>query len=739
MNRRLARVISTVALLSCLGSFIGAGVLFSVAGDRVPRGEIFVVGDPTAPGMQEVVDELRARARLGDDLISGGGSGGWIVITVVVILLIVWVGIGVLIVFRQPTHWAGWLFIITGAPFPLLGLAQAVMVYGLKVEPGSIPFITVWATLGEFALYPLALVPLLFLLYPNGHLPSPRWRWSVIGLLGGTAVALLAFLFRPGPYNNWRDDGIVFENPFGIDAFASAAGVVISAGTIIALVSGLSAVAAMVLRFRRSTGEARQQMRVLAFVGAVAGSFVALMFALGFVADAATGGDEELPIFPIMFGLAVFTVVIGVPVAYLVAIFRYRMWELDVVIKKAVVAIVVTAVLVVAAIVAFGGLGSVAIERADATSAAVVGIVLGLLVLPTVRLARRVANRLVYGKRATPYEILTAFGERVGETYSTEDVLPRMARLLAEATAAEEATVWVRVGTELHAEAAFPVGAHQSPLKVRGDGLPPIENEHAIEVRHQGDLLGALSVRMPPNDPMNPRKEKLVRDLAAQAGLVLRNVRLIEELRESRKRIVSAQDERARKLERDLHDGAQQQLVALSVQLRLAEQMVGRDEDKEREILHRVQNAANDALEDLRDLARGIYPPLLADRGLEAALEAQARRSPVPVTVETETIGRYARDVESAVYFCTLEALTNVAKYADATRAVVRLAQSNGQLTFTVTDNGRGFDPAATGPGTGLQGMVDRLEAIGGRLDVTSEPGAGTRVSGRVPVDEATR
>jgi signal transduction histidine kinase len=213
---------------------------------------------------------------------------------------------------------------------------------------------------------------------------------------------------------------------------------------------------------------------------------------------------------------------------------------------------------------------------------------------------------------------------------------------------------------------------------------------------------------------------------------VLRNVRLIEELRASRQRLLAAQDEERRKLERNLHDGAQQQLVALQVQLRLAEQLVGRDAERQRELLGRLKEATGQALEDLRDLARGIYPPLLADRGLPAALEAQARRAPVPVEVEPDGVGRHERDVESAVYFCVLEALNNVAKYAGATRAVVRLSEAEGGMRFEVEDDGRGFDPRRTGYGTGLQGMADRLEAIGGTLDVRSAPGEGTTVTGHV-------
>jgi signal transduction histidine kinase len=140
-------------------------------------------------------------------------------------------------------------------------------------------------------------------------------------------------------------------------------------------------------------------------------------------------------------------------------------------------------------------------------------------------------------------------------------------------------------------------------------------------------------------------------------------------------------------------------------------------------------------LDDLRDLARGIYPPLLADRGLVAALEAQARKAAVPTTVLSETVDRFPQAIESAVYFCALEALNNVAKYAEASSAEIELAQQDGHLRFVVRDDGVGFDSAASSYGTGLQGMADRLDAIGGSFAITSKPGGGTTVTGRVPVD----
>jgi signal transduction histidine kinase len=231
----------------------------------------------------------------------------------------------------------------------------------------------------------------------------------------------------------------------------------------------------------------------------------------------------------------------------------------------------------------------------------------------------------------------------------------------------------------------------------------------------------------------------MIHDLAGQAGLVLRNVRLIEDLRASRQRLVAAQDEERRKIERDLHDGAQQQLVALTVQLKLAETMLTRDPAKGVELLDGLQGTAGDALEDLRQLARGIYPPLLADKGLVAALSSQTQRAAIPTTVDGDGVGRYTRDVESAVYFCSLEALNNVAKYAGATHAVVTLRQEEGHVEFQVRDDGVGFDPSATGYGTGLQGMADRLDAVGGSLWVDSAPGAGTTVTGRAPAAQPVR
>jgi signal transduction histidine kinase len=350
----------------------------------------------------------------------------------------------------------------------------------------------------------------------------------------------------------------------------------------------------------------------------------------------------------------------------------------------------------------------------------------------------------VYGQRATPYEVLSEFSGRVAETYAADEVLPRMAQVLQEGTAAASATVWLRVNAELRAAATYPDAPDGHPSLPMSNGtLPELpEATHTVEVVHQGELLGALSVTKRRGDGLTPIEEKLVDDLAHQAGLVLKNVGLsadlqarLHELRASRQRLVSAQDMERRRLERNLHDGAQQHLVALKVKVGLAEMLLGRDPAKAAATLEQLKGDADEALETLRDLARGIYPPLLADKGLVVALESQGHKAIVPVRVAADGVGRYGQDVEATVYFCVLEAMQNVQKYAKASAMEVRLSEDAGTLAFEVRDNGVGFDTTTVHKGAGLINMSDRVDALGGHLEVHSEPGTGTRVCGAIPVE----
>jgi signal transduction histidine kinase len=624
---------------------------------------------------------------------------------------------GFLIASRVPTNPIGWLLLIAGVGTGVQELAQQYANYGLFTSPGAVPRADVAAWITEWIWIPSMAVLAMYvpLSYPNGHLPSPRWRSVAAAGTVGMVLGTLCFALVPGELES--TPGV--RNPVGIEG----AGWIRPAGDIVMLlfVAGfLGALASLAVRYRRARGDERQQLKWLLLALSILGA----CFIVGVPYWSLSGqGTTGLPIVETILVLAL----VAIPAAIGVAILKFRLYDIDLVIKKTVVYAVLAILLFLLGVVPAWATAGLVVDLTGSGefSWLLAGLVVGIAIWPLRRLATRIADRLVYGRRATPYEVLTEFSSRVAETYAADDVLVRMAQVLGEAVGADAATVWLGVGERARAVATWPAEAP-------AEALP----SSATEVRHQGEPLGALSVRMPPREPMTPAKERLIRDLAGQAGLVLRNAALIEDLRASRQRLVAAQDGERRRIERNIHDGAQQQLVALAVKVGLTERLVASDPAKAASMLRDLKGETERALEDLRDLARGIYPPLLADKGLGAALESQARKSTVPVTVETDGIGRYPQEAEAAIYFSCLEALQNVAKYANATRATVRLEQRNGVVAFEVSDDGRGFDPDAAERGSGLQGIADRVSALGGQLQVRSAPGAGTTVTGRLPLTE---
>jgi signal transduction histidine kinase len=624
--------------------------------------------------------------------------------------------VGALIASRRKDNAIGWLFLVLGVSFAVSAVSGAVndtAAFGTDAWQWGEWGLT-WSWVPGWVI----MVTFLLVLFPDGRLPSTRWRW--VGWLAGIGIALATLAGMSDPTAGGT---LGYQSPMPT-APESVAGTLMIAGSLCVLAAMAGALAALVGRFRRSTGDERLQMKWFVVAG------IATVVLIPARTVVAVGS-------PILLVIGLASIPIP-PVATGVAILRYRLYEIDVVINKTVVyaalAAFITAVYV-AIVVGVGALlGSG--DRTNVPLSIAATAVVAVAFQPVRERVQRFANRLVYGERATPYEVLSRFSERLSGTFATEDLLPRMAHILAEGTGAERADVWLLVGDSLRTDASWPPEV---------TALTPVDvatmPDHLVPVRYQDRLLGALSIDKGSSEPSTPAETKLVNDLASQAGLVLRNVGLTEELRArledlrtSRQRIVAAQDQERRKLERDIHDGAQQQLVALTVKLRLAEQLAQRDVTKAHELLAQLQTETGEALENLRDLARGIYPPLLADKGLVAALESQARRSSIPVSVRGNDIGRYREETEAAVYFCCLEALQNVAKYANASRAEIGLANGGGLLTFTITDDGDGFDPGRTGYGTGLQGMADRLAALDGTLQVTSSPGEGTTADGRLPV-----
>jgi signal transduction histidine kinase len=267
---------------------------------------------------------------------------------------------------------------------------------------------------------------------------------------------------------------------------------------------------------------------------------------------------------------------------------------------------------------------------------------------------------------------------------------------------------------------------------------------------HGGDRVGEISIAKAPGERLTPVEEKLLSDLASQAGPALRNAALMAELQDSlrqvsvqaaelaasRRRILAAQDEERRRMERDLHDGVQQQLVSLSGQLRQLDRAMVRDPVRAAELVRALVREADEALGAIRDLGRGIFPPILADMGLASALAARVTkhfprgRFECPPALEA---ARFDPGAEAAVYFCCLEALQNVARHAGEVPVIVELSRDDGAVVFSVTDSGPGFDPASRPHGRGLQNIADRVAALGGTFEICSDLGVGTTVRGRIP------
>ncbi len=647
--------------------------------------------------------------------------------------------VGGLIASRRPHNPIGWLLLFGATATAVQGLASQYVVQTLYVHRGSLPAVEWVAWLGSTfgsLVYP-GIVALILLLFPDGRLPSPRWRviagLDIVLAAANTAVGFLdpAPLQSPGAPN--VANPLLLAHIKGLEMgpvgyFIFLASVVVAA----------AAAASLVVRLRRATGVEREQVRWVAYaLGTTV--LVSITFTLtGLLVPALQNNIAGNIIVFAGFGL-------GFPAAIGIAMLRHHLFDIDVVISRTLVygalAAFITAVYVgiavgIGALVGGGGKPNLGLSI-FATAIVALGF------QPVREGVQKVANRLVYGERATPYEVLSQFSTRVAESYATNDVMPRMARVLAEGTGAERADVWLRNGALWRDAAVWPVDAAPAESFVEaGGGLPPANGaSRQVEVRHQGALLGVLSVTKRIGESLTPVEENLLSHLAGQAGLVLKNVGLtsdlqarVEELRASRQRLVSAQDDERRRLERNLHDGAQQHLVAIKVKLGLAGMLLGHDSDKARSTLEQLKSDADEALETLRDLARGIYPPLLAEKGLPAALRAQARKATVPVAVEADGIGRYSQDTEAALYFCALEALQNVQKYADASMATVRLCEEQDQLCVEIVDDGRGFEVGATARGNGLTNMEDRLDALGGTLDIASMPGRGTTLSAKLPV-----
>jgi signal transduction histidine kinase len=657
----------------------------------------------------------------------------------VVVLILALLGVGTAVAHRRPAHRMGWIMLGASGFLLLTGVGGSYAVLDYREHHGALPLGPAAVLLQPSWAPAIVLFLLTVLLYPDGHLPSRRWRRPVFALL------VIAAAWQLGAYAIATDtivaghidivpsgDLAQIDNPTGAWAwwgfvqllFFSAA-----AGVLVAWVSS------QVVGYRKLSGERRTQQKWLLAGAAIAtGSFLLIIPAV--VSDA-----------PVAQALGNFSPVgiVAIPVAIGIGILRFDLYDLDVVVSRSItygvlalaVSVLYLAIVVLLSLLVNHGDRSLGISLVATVSAAAA-------FQPLRTRAQRMADRIVYGRRATPYEAVTHLADRLAGSYDVNRVLTEAAQVMVQATAAERGDVWLRAQNGLLAPLASWPADVPAPEPVRAAIVEAgvLDGRRAIApVRHQGVLLGAVGVTKRVGETSSESELRLLGHLASQAGLVLHNAKLaadlqrrLEELVASRQRLVSAQDEARRRLERDLHDGAQQRLIALNMKLGQLRSHLPQSDREAEASLEQLRSELDAALDDIRTTSRGIYPPLLADQGLEAALRSHVRTVPVPVTISSSLERRPSREVEAAAYFCTLEALQNVYRHADASRAVVRLENSGGVLQFEVEDDGHGFDPGRARDGSGLTNIADRADALGGRVEIRSSKGNGTTIEIELPV-----
>ena len=632
---------------------------------------------------------------LGGVAISRALGGGFGFGAVGVITFLAFPAMGLLVVRQQPKNPIGWLLLGIGLNVYLMFSAEDYAAFAVLRHPGALPageaatWIAGWIWI-PFAVMVILLLPMLF---PNGRLLSGRWR---IVLLSGFLFGLLAFVgnaFRSGSVSS-NYPGL--DNPLTLPSgWQPILANLVNVALPFAFVAIAGSIASVVVRYRRADGLQRRQLRwfLLAVVLAM----------VPFVLQGNVPGTYAM--------LAVTLFIPLLPISIAIAVLRYRLYDIDVVINRALVfgalAAFITAVYV-AIVVGVGrviGTGN----RPNLALSILATAVVAVAFQPVREWVQRFANRLVYGKRASPYEVMAGFADRMAGTLSVDDVLPKMAEAAARGVGAQAARVTLRFADGGDRSTVWPSDAGDTLF---GQILP---------VSYRDELIGEIAVRESPGQPITPGEGRLLADLAAQAGLVLHNVRLTAELqarladlstqsaelRASRQRIVTAQETERRRLGSEIRAGVQRELEATSSQLDDVEHLLRHDATAAAARLEALTGETQQTLDTLRELARGIFPPLLADRGIGPALEAQARKTAIPASIQVDSSVagvRFDPGVEAAVYFCCVEALRGA-----ATLATVHLSAQDGALTFTVVG-------AAALDGR-LQGLRDRVEALGGGLE----------------------
>jgi signal transduction histidine kinase len=627
------------------------------------------------------------------------GPSRWDLVTTLIIIPMY--AVGAWLTWRLPKHPQAVRLLVCGTAIVVgmvgwVGAWQWSPVLGaLSIEAGAVAFLAMALLIGSF---------------PDGFVER---RWQRLALrcswviLIGAPLALLASPVLP-LYSD-----LAIPNPYAVSWLAwlaqPAAWLALNSAWVL-----LVGVLVLCARFVAADATGRAQMRVIFVV--VLGL---LLYIAGTVATA-LGAPEDSALVVTLISVGSLTVIL-LPGAITYGILRHRVIDLDLVVRKSVA--YGAAFLLIAATYAVS-------NRVPVTLAVTVTIAAVLAFQPLRRRLESAISRRLFGDRVRQYQLLKNLGTTMEQTAELDELLPRLALAVRDGIGAS----WVQVRLR-DADGSWlddPVGVAG---EVNGDSAA------GVDLVRAGELVGRVDLGPRPGGYADSDLE-LLSTVAAQATTAVANVRLasqlkegLEELSTSRVRLIAAQETERRRIERDLHDGIQQEVVALIAGLRLARNRLSRDQLTADELAD-LQDQAREMLRDLRELAHGIHPPVLSDNGLVAALESRVTRFPISVQILADDdlrAERFSEDVEGTAYFVVCESLTNVAKHAGTDGARVRLTHSGSRLSLMVEDDGRGFESNGARSG-GLANIRDRVEALHGKLRIESRLGAGTSVSAELPL-----
>lgn len=640
-------------------------------------------------------------------------------------LSVIYAGLGVAVTTRRPGNPIGPIFLGVASSYTLSALTAGMLLYHVLLPATVAPALLDVATwLGNWVWLPAQLLPVtfVFLLFPDGDLPARRWR--PVGWAAGLSLLLLMLTLaaHPGPVSAWGTQ----PNPFGLVGAERILEAAITIGSVLLAIGVFGSMAAVVVRFRRSRGIERAQMKWLVYAAAlilIAGVFTVPLWLSGSLTD------------PLVMELNIALtnlMTLGIAVAASVAIVRYHLYDIDVIINRTLVYGVMTGVVFLIYALVVGAVGVLFQSQGSWFLALVATGLVAIFFQPIRDRLQRSVNRLLYGQRDDPFAVLAQLGQRLEQTVTPDAVYPTIVETVAQALRLPYVALQVRQGE------AF--------TTVEATGRP-VNDPAVLPLTNQGEVVGRLLVgRRPGDEAFTEADQQLLRNIARQTGAAVYGAKLTADLQRSRQQLVSGREEERRRLRRDLHDGLGPALASLHLEAGVLRRLVRSDPTAAERLVDEMQGDIRATIEDIRRVVHELRPPALDDLGLVAAIHVLAakigrRDGPtaeappgLQVVVDApDNMPTLPAAVEVAAYRIVQEALTNVVHHADARCATVCLRLER-DLLIEVRDDGVGFQQGRVG-GLGLRSMRERAAELGGSFTVAGAPSGGTMVRAVLPVE----